>query len=1232
MIENNTVKCRKGEKENYLALGNECMRLKDYAKALELFSKALVQLPDIESVVQFNIDIANAALNNKNDHSNINFIDNSKNDNVIELLPPQIVANIDATPLYNGRLELSENGNVVGWAVNKNKPEDIFEMSVTIDGCFFCVIKNDKPRGDLARLGRSAGKGGFQFSIPTELLDDSNNQVLIQYSDGKILSKFSINIGKNNSDPDIMLLPTDEPVSVIVPIYNAFDDVVVCVERLLKYTALTVDIILINDASTDPRIGEYLKSSACTHFRVFSNESNLGFTKTVNRGIELAGANDVIFLNSDARVTPRWIEGFKRALKTDHKIATVTAMSDRAGAFSAPNIGNNNDLPPGVTEEEYAVAFRRNGIGYYPTVPTGNGFCLYIRRSCIDEIGVLDSVAFPRGYGEENDFCMRARAAGWRNVIDDRTYVFHDRSKSFGSEKNELMQAGRITVDARYPDYAKSIQIYSQSPLINAARFRARKALNDCYDGIKPRALYVISTVTGGTPQTNRDLMHSLIDSNEPWLFRCDSKVMYLYKVKITGDELIEQHYLKEYVDPLTHKSPEYDRVITNWLFKYDFEIVHIRHLAWHSLSLPKLAKMAGARVIKSFHDLYTLCPTVKLLDEQGTFCGGKCTKSNGVCQPQLWQADSLPRLKNQWVHNWRKNFSDALKYCDVFVTTSESVRQRTKTFLELDSKIPFVVIPHGRDFVRFMAPDRNNIPTTKLRIVVPGNLDETKGLSTIRSLLALDKNERLEIHLLGKSDQIINDKRVIHHGPYKRDDFISHVSKIKPHIGVVFSIMDESWCHTLTELWASGLPAVVFDFPTVSTRVKNSGAGWIGSFDVATLYNDLISKYSGSVEYQTRIDAIERWQSTEGLFNNVRFMAVQYLNIYKSSLVSEISRCIAVVCPSGRNQNTAPGSTHVRVWQNTYNSLNRENTYLRLNPDELVAGIKLGIIESAIIQRNVLSKDIWHEILPFVINGKFKYIFDLDDDLLNVPSMKDADGIYFEYTKTLVEIIQNAKSVIVSTQALSARIISINKSVIVLGNFLSKRCWLQKSRSVEFRDKFKAVYFGSYTHKEDLEMILPALRKVHEKHPQFKLKIIGVSQNISHSDKWIEVVKIPDNAKDYISFTKFLKEQTTDCSVGLAPLVASEFNAVKSDLKIKEYLSMGLGVICSDFGPYKSTDIEHSNVYRIDNSEGSWVNTFGELFNGRIVLEVSDSENMKFFSKFYNNNAEFDTCVLGAL
>src|SRR3546814_11876110 len=93
------------------------------------------------------------------------------------------------------------------------------------------------------------------------------------------------------------------------------------------------------------------------------------------------------------------------------RIRTVTAISDNAGAFSVPAPGYN-EIPEGVDTDMLARA-AMDSVASPVEVPTGNGFCLYIKRDLIDAIGLFDEASFPEGYGEENDFCMRALAAGW---------------------------------------------------------------------------------------------------------------------------------------------------------------------------------------------------------------------------------------------------------------------------------------------------------------------------------------------------------------------------------------------------------------------------------------------------------------------------------------------------------------------------------------------------------------------------------------------------------------------------------------------------------------------------------------------------------------------------------------------------------------------------------------------------------------------------------------------------
>jgi hypothetical protein len=85
-------------------------------------------------------------------------------------------------------------------------------------------------------------------------------------------------------------------------------------------------------------------------------------------------------------------------------------------------------------------------------------------------------VAFPRGYAEENDFCMRAVNAGWRNVIAPAAFVFHHREASFGAEKERLLAAGMKVIKQRYPDYIQRVKDAFSSWAMENLRKAAQRA------------------------------------------------------------------------------------------------------------------------------------------------------------------------------------------------------------------------------------------------------------------------------------------------------------------------------------------------------------------------------------------------------------------------------------------------------------------------------------------------------------------------------------------------------------------------------------------------------------------------------------------------------------------------------------------------------------------------------------------------------------------------------------
>ncbi len=253
--------------------------------------------------------------------------------------------------------------------------------------------------------------------------------------------------------------------AIIIPIYNAYSEVSNCIDSVLDTTNIKrCEIFLINDGSTDSRIALLLEKykNISNHIHIIENEANMGYTKTVNKGIALAKEKDIILLNSDTIVTNGWLESLQDVAYRESKIGTVTAMSDNAGAFSFPKQSIANPKPKFLTHNNYAALVTRDIVDTLELMPievsTGSGFCFYIKKDLIKDIGLFDEVAFPRGYGEENDFCMRAMKHGWINVISHKTFIYHVRTASFGSEKEKLVKDGVVEVVRRFPDYHEKIQ------------------------------------------------------------------------------------------------------------------------------------------------------------------------------------------------------------------------------------------------------------------------------------------------------------------------------------------------------------------------------------------------------------------------------------------------------------------------------------------------------------------------------------------------------------------------------------------------------------------------------------------------------------------------------------------------------------------------------------------------------------------------------------------------------
>ncbi len=242
--------------------------------------------------------------------------------------------------------------------------------------------------------------------------------------------------------------------TLVIPVYNAAADLADCLDSLLATLPDDAHVLLADDASPDPRVApvmERFRQRAAFRVELRRRPVNLGFVGNVNRAFAECADDDVVILNTDTLATPGWWQRLLACAASDPRIATATPWSNNAEICSYPDFCRAGPLPDDL--EVVAEAAATAGPPTYPELPTGVGFCMFIRREALAALGDFDEATFGRGYGEENDFCRRAAGHGWRNVLCDDAFVAHRGGASFGPSGHAPGGENLRRLCARYPGY-----------------------------------------------------------------------------------------------------------------------------------------------------------------------------------------------------------------------------------------------------------------------------------------------------------------------------------------------------------------------------------------------------------------------------------------------------------------------------------------------------------------------------------------------------------------------------------------------------------------------------------------------------------------------------------------------------------------------------------------------------------------------------------------------------------
>jgi GT2 family glycosyltransferase/glycosyltransferase involved in cell wall biosynthesis len=655
-------------------------------------------------------------------------------------------------------------------------------------------------------------------------------------------------------------------VDVVIPVFNGDHVPLRCIESVLAAASGTkteFELLVIDDASTDAKLRYRLDTWANEgRLTLIRNEVNRGFVHSANRGLSLHSDRDVVLLNSDTEVAGDWLDRLTACAYRQADIGTVTPFSNNATICSFPLPCRDNSLPAGIGVEGLDSIFAEVNTGQWLPIPTAVGFCMYVRRDCLNAVGMLDEDAFGRGYGEENDLCRRALATGWRSVLCADVFVFHAGNASFGTERDDLIANADAVLRARHPDYFDEVHTFvRQDPPARlrraveidlARRGRASTTPVDASSTTAPGAVVSYRAATGGTALSDPrgrpvqlHILHDLGGGIERWcrdFARADAarvnlvlkpfcrghaagEGLMLFASPFDEEPLRFWSFARPFAATTMH-HPEYAQIVGDIVREYRVDAVLVSSLIGHSLDVLSL----GPPTILIAHDYFPLCPAINL------YYDGVCQSCDDTrvadCAEHNPDFNSFPLLSAAERIGIRGVLLDLIARRSVTVVVPcRVVWQHLESLFPSLSNASWVAIPHGTDQrLKPVLSSAAHGDSRKLRVVVLGVLSINKGVRLLAEMVKA-LTSFAEVFLVGAQEvgEVFLGYPGVNVIPrYSVDELQSILERIRPDVGLLLSIWPETFSYTLSELMQAAIPPVATNVGAFGERIRDGETGFL--------------------------------------------------------------------------------------------------------------------------------------------------------------------------------------------------------------------------------------------------------------------------------------------------------------------------------------------------------------------------------------------------------------------
>jgi GT2 family glycosyltransferase/glycosyltransferase involved in cell wall biosynthesis len=607
---------------------------------------------------------------------------------------------------------------------------------------------------------------------------------------------------------------------VVIPVHGGGAIALACITAVLATVSSPSRVVVVDDATPDPDLVEELAELARRRrIKLVRHARNRGYTASANAGIRACGRRDVVLVNSDTIVAPSWLDRLREIAYSAPDIGTVSPLSNNATLLSYPQRDEYNPMPEPAATARLAVLAYRTNRGVAVDIPVGVGFCMYLRRDCLDAVGAFREDVFAQGYGEENDFCLRARHLGWRHVAAPGVFVGHRGAQSFGAAGEALRTRNQTVLERLHPGHASLIARHLRADPLAQARRRLDMARWRAMRPMRRTTALLISHNDGGGVEQCVAAACAAHRAAGTWPI-----VMRPARLADGTPGAVLADGVANGFPNLRFALPSELPGLARFLLGTGLREVELHHLLGHHPAVLRLISVLGVPYDVHAHDYALICPRVALVGRDRRYCGEPAVATCEACIADLGSISG----EQIGVAALRHRSGLLLAAARQVVAPSEDTAARLRRHfpgisvrvVPLDNDQPLAVVPHATQ------PRRGGA-----RICVIGAIGVEKGYEILLACArdAADRELPLEFVVVGHTiddARLMECGRVFVTGEFEPAEAVRLIASQGATLAWLPSVWPETWCFTLSEAWRAGLRVVAFDLGAPAERIRRCGGG----------------------------------------------------------------------------------------------------------------------------------------------------------------------------------------------------------------------------------------------------------------------------------------------------------------------------------------------------------------------------------------------------------------------